>query len=54
MGKNISKKGFSLIYVQAKEWAVDRVAGQPEIQSFVGDIAGKHGDGLFVTTAKFS
>ncbi|MBR1670612.1 MAG: restriction endonuclease [Butyrivibrio sp.] len=48
------KLGFSLIYMQAKEWAVDRVVGQPEIQNFVGAIAGKHGDGLFVTTAKFS
>lgn len=34
-------------------WYV-RVVGQPDIQSFVGAIAGKHGDGLFVTTAKFS
>lgn len=48
------KLGFSLIYMQAKEWALDQVVGQPEIQSFVGAIAGKHGDGLFVTTAKFS
>ena len=48
------KLGFSLIYIQAKKWAQDRVVGQPEIQSFVGAIAGKHGDGLFVTTAKFS
>ena len=48
------KLGFSLIYMQAKEWAPDRVVGQPDIQSFVGAIAGKHGDGLFVTTAKFS
>lgn len=48
------KLGFSLIYMQAKEWAPDRVVGQPEIQSFVGAIAGKHGDGLFVTTARFS
>lgn len=48
------KLGFSLIYMQAKEWSTDKVVGQPEIQSFVGAIAGKHGDGLFVTTAKFS
>lgn len=48
------KLGFSLIYIQVKEWALDRVVGQPEIQNFVGAIAGKHGDGLFVTTAKFS
>ena len=48
------KLGFSLIYIQAKKWAQDKVVGQPEIQNFVGAIAGKHGDGLFVTTAKFS
>lgn len=48
------KLGFSLIYIQAKKWARDSVVGQPEIQNFVGAIAGKHGDGLFVTTARFS
>lgn len=48
------KLGFNLIYMQAKEWALDRAVGQPEIQNFVGAIAGKHGDGLFVTTARFS
>lgn len=48
------KLGFSLIYMQAKEWAVDKVVSQPDIQSFVGAIAGKKGDGLFVTTARFS
>lgn len=46
--------GFSLIYMQAKKWTLDSAVGQPDIQSFVGAIAGKHGDGLFVTTAKFS
>ena len=46
------KLGFS--YMQAKEWAVDKVVSQPDIQSFVGAIAGKKGDGLFVTTARFS
>ena len=48
------KLGFSLIYMQAKEWAVDKVVSQPDIQSFVGAIAGKKGDGLFVTNARFS
>lgn len=48
------KLGFSLIYMQAKQWAPDRTVGQPDVQSFVGAIAGKHGDGLFVTTAHFS
>ena len=46
--------GFSLIYIQAKKWALDKVVGQPDIQSFVGAIAGKNGDGLFVTTSRFS
>lgn len=48
------KLGFSLIYMQAKEWAVDKVVSQPDIQSIVGAIAGKKGDGFFVTTARFS
>lgn len=47
------KLGFSLIYMQAKLWAKD-VVGRPEIQQFVGAIAGKRGDGLFVTTSRFS
>ena len=48
------KLGFSLIYMQAKKWNSTSTVGQPELQSFVGAIAGKHGDGLFVTTAKFT
>lgn len=30
--------GFSLIYMQAKRWARDHSVGQPEIQSFVGQL----------------
>ena len=48
------KLGFSLIYIQAKKWDIDRTVGRPEVQSFVGAISGKGGKGLFVTTAKFS
>jgi len=48
------KLGFSFIYIQVKQWSLDRVVGQPDIQNFVGAIAGKHGNGLFVTTARFS
>ena len=48
------KLGFSLIYMQAKCWDKNSTVGQPEIQKFLGAIYGKHGDGLFVTTAKFS
>lgn len=48
------KLGFNLIYIQAKHWDTDRTVGRPEIQSFVGAISGKGGNGLFVTTAKYS
>lgn len=45
--------GFSLIYIQAKKWALDKVVGQPDIQSFVGAIAGKQGHGLFLQRLGF-
>lgn len=48
------KLGFSLIYIQAKKWARDQCVSQPDVQSFVGAIAGKHGNGLFVATCRFS
>lgn len=48
------KLGFDLIYVQAKHYAPDHAVGRPEIQAFVGAIAGRDGKGLFVTTSKFS
>lgn len=48
------KLGFNLIYIQAKQWALDKTVSRPDIQGFVGAIAGKGGKGLFVTTAKFS
>lgn len=40
--------------MQAKRWTPDSIVTRPDIQGFVGAIAGKHGNGLFVTTAKFS
>ena len=48
------KLGFDLIYIQAKRWGDDHTVGRPEVQAFVGAIAGKGGKGLFVTTSKFS
>ena len=48
------KLGFGLIYTQAKQWKRESCVGRPEIQAFVGAIAGKGGKGLFVTTARFS
>ncbi|MBR4744070.1 MAG: restriction endonuclease [Oscillospiraceae bacterium] len=53
---NEDQLGFNLIYVQAKRWAPDTTIGKPEIQKFVGALAGppKIEKGLFITTAKFS
>ena len=48
------KLGFNLIYIQAKKWDIDSSVGRPEIQKFVGAIAGRGGKGLFVTTAQYS
>lgn len=48
------KLGFSLIYIQAKKWDLERAVCRPDVQSFVGAISGKGGKGLFVTTTRFS
>lgn len=49
------KLGFSLIYIQAKRWDCDATVGRPEIQKFVGALAGQGAaKGLFITTAKFT
>lgn len=47
--------GFSNIYIQAKQWAVNQAVSRPEIQKFVGALQGKQAQkGLFITTASFS
>lgn len=48
------KLGFNRIYVQAKHYAQNHMVGRPEIQAFVGAIAGRDGRGLFVTTSQFT
>ncbi|KAF1085135.1 Mrr restriction system protein [Sporotomaculum syntrophicum] len=49
------KLGFNLIYIQAKRWDINKSIGRPEIQKFVGALAGQGATkGLFVTTAQFS
>lgn len=48
------KLGFDLIYVQVKRWDADRPVGRPDVQAFVGAIAGRGGKGLFVTTSSFT
>jgi restriction system protein len=50
---NEDRLGLDRIYVQAKKW--DNTVGRPEIQSFVGALAGKHAHkGIFITTSEFS
>lgn len=49
------KLGFSLIYIQAKRWDRTTSIGRPEIQKFVGALAGQGANkGLFITTAQFT
>lgn len=49
------KLGFNSIYIQAKRWERDRAVGRPEIQKFVGALAGQGANkGLFITTAQFT
>ena len=48
------KLGFDLIYIQVKRWNADHLVGRPDVQAFVGAIAGKGGKGLFVTTSRFT
>lgn len=49
------KFGFDTIYVQAKQWNPDSTVSRPEIQKFLGALAGQGASkGLFITTAKYS
>ena len=49
------KLGFSLIYIQAKRWDRATSIGRPEIQKFVGALAGQGANkGLFITTTQFT
>lgn len=52
---NQDKLGFDSIYIQAKKWDKDSTVSRPEVQKFVGALAGQGATkGLFITTAKFS
>lgn len=49
------KLGLDNIYVQAKRWDKSRTVGRPDIQQFVGALAGKGANkGIYITTAHFS
>ena len=48
------KLGLDVVYIQAKRWT-DTVVGRPEIQKFVGAIAGQRATkGIFITSSTFS
>ena len=49
---NEDRLGLDVIYVQAKRWKHN--VGRPEIQSFVGALAGKKANkGIFITSSSF-
>ena len=49
---NENRLGLDVIYIQAKRWKHN--VGRPEIQSFVGALAGKKASkGIFITTSSF-
>lgn len=51
---NEDRLGLDIIYIQAKKWS-DSSVGRPEIQKFVGALAGKQASkGIFLTTTRFS
>lgn len=51
---NEDQFGFNSIYIQAKKWNRSSV-GRPEIQKFLGAVAGQGGTkGLFITTSTFT
>lgn len=51
---NEDRLGLDVIYVQAKKWA-DASVGRPEIQKFVGALAGKQASkGIFITTSRYT
>ncbi len=47
--------GLDVVYIQAKRYAQDQTVGWPELQAFVGTLAGLSAHkGVFVTTSRFS
>jgi restriction system protein len=49
------KLGLDIIYIQAKRWKPGNMVGRPELQKFVGALAGQGAKkGIFITTSYFS
>lgn len=49
------KLGLDVIFVQAKRWKADNTVGRPDVQKFVGALAGQGAKkGIFITASSFS
>ena len=49
------KLGLDIIYIQAKRWQTGNTVGRPELQKFVGALAGQGAKkGIFITTSSFT
>jgi len=49
------KLGLDIVYIQAKRWKENNKVGRPEIQGFVGALAGKGAKkGIFITASDFT
>lgn len=49
------KLGLDIIYIQAKRWQTGNTVGRPELQKFVGALAGQGANkGIFITTSSFT
>lgn len=49
------KLGLDIIYIQAKRWKDGNTVGRPEIQKFVGALAGQGAKkGIFITASSFT
>lgn len=46
--------GLNKVYIQAKRYADNNTVGRPDLQAFVGALAGKADSGVFITTSRFS
>lgn len=52
---NEDKLGLDIIYIQAKRWKPGNVVGRPDLQQFVGALAGQGAKkGIFITTSTFT
>ncbi len=52
---NEDKLGLDIIYIQEKRWKPGNVVGRPDLQQFVGALAGQGAKkGIFITTSSFT